>query len=905
MATNAFRKESPAVVTHDVTTEAIGEAQRLTSTDVTFDWDDYLEHQSGACRGPPGSADRRRPSSTGLQVSASATFSPLIDEVEVNQSTYTASDRLYPEGTLFWRVQAIDADDNSLSWSSPRTFVKQSRPVPLVTPVDEARGSGTQQLTWAAQPFASAYELQVNKDGDANFSDITKLFANKTVKQVGYVWDSPVPASDQPYWWRVRRKDASGNLGPWSTPRSFVSTGLVPSLTEPAADTVQPNNGPLFTWERVSGAATYLLEVRPTGAGTALPTVTTPANAWATVKAMAPGAWQWRVTARDNASSPKTLGSSEWRTFRVAKQPTASTSPVISGSAKVGTTINASSPTWDIPGVSDAWQWKRDGVTIPGATSPTYDVTTVDAGRALTVTVTGTVNGFDPGTTTSAAVSGIPADAPTATTPAKITGSGKVGTTLTSTLPTWNPSAGVVSSRQWLRNGTPVSAATDATYSVRPGDLGATITVQVTGTLAGHADGSSTSNGVVGVTGDAPTATTAPTVTGGGKVGTSLQASPPAWSVSGVTNAIQWLRDGQPIAGATGTTYAVVAGDVNRSLAVRYTGTSTGGPRPRPSARPSPAVLGDAPAAATSPVLAGSGKVGSTVSVPAASWDLDGVTETLQWMRDGNPITGETSRSHVVTSWGPRPPAQRPGHRHAGGTSCRDRDEQLSRGEPGSSPESTRSPAVAGSTSVGRVLTADPGDWTADPSFTFQWLRNGTVISGATGTTYQVVEPDAGQRLSVRVTASSAGPHLRFSYVPGGGDLSPGVHRQGQSRHPAGSAPPSSGHQGDRRGARHPRPDRHDPHLRRQAAREDADLARGPARHRTHQVRDDPDREARDQGQVLGLDQGPPEDRLGDRQGVAVTSDQSDSIVRKGYFPSYEGSRSMLRSSVDSLHTRA
>ena len=472
MATNAFRKESPAVVTHDVTTEDVGGAQRLTSTDVTFDWDDYLDTNQAHVWSTTGERSPQAAKHYRLQLSTSSTFSSVIDEVVVDQSIYTASTKLYPEGTLHWRVQAIDADDNGLTWSTPRSFVKQSPKVTVSGPAHLAEGSGTQQFTWAAQAFAGSYELQVNKDGDQNFSDVTKLFPNKVVKQVGYVWDAPIPASDLAYWWRVRRKDASGNDGPWSTPRAFYSRGLVPSLVEPAAESVQPNNGPLFTWDPVDGAASYVLEVRPTGTGSALSPVTTPATAWAAVKALAPGTWEWRVTARDNASSPKPLGVSTWRSFTVATQPRATAAPVVSGSAKVGTPLNASSPTWDIPGVSEAWQWKRDGVAIPGATSPTHEVTAVDAGRALTVTVTGTVNGFDPGTTTSAPVSGIPADAPTATTPTKIAGGGKVGTTLTSTMPTWNPSAGVVSSRQWLRNGTPVFEATDPTFTVRPGDLG-------------------------------------------------------------------------------------------------------------------------------------------------------------------------------------------------------------------------------------------------------------------------------------------------------------------------------------------------------------------------------------------------------------------------------------------------
>ena len=96
--------------------------------------------------------------------------------------------------------------------------------------------------------------------------------------------------------------------------------------------------------------------------------------------------------------------------------------------------------------------------------------------------------------------------------------------------------------------------------------------------------------------------------------------------------------------------YAVVAADVNRSLAVRYTGTSTGRATAIAVSSPVTASLGDAPTAASVPQLSGSGKVGTTLNVPTVSWNLGGVTETLQWFRGSTPITGETSRSHVVSA---------------------------------------------------------------------------------------------------------------------------------------------------------------------------------------------------------------------------------------------------------------
>ena len=67
-------------------------------------------------------------------------------------------------------------------------------------------------------------------------------------------------------------------------------------------------------------------------------------------------------------------------------------------------------------------------------------------------------------------------------------------------------------------------------------------------------------------------------------------------------------------------------------------------------------------------------------------------------------------------------------------------------------------PKVSGPAQVGATLTATPGTWSeSNPTVAYQWIRNGTPITGATTATYQVVAADAGQQLKVTVTASAAG----------------------------------------------------------------------------------------------------------------------------------------------------
>lgn len=71
-------------------------------------------------------------------------------------------------------------------------------------------------------------------------------------------------------------------------------------------------------------------------------------------------------------------------------------------------------------------------------------------------------------------------------------------------------------------------------------------------------------------------------------------------------------------------------------------------------------------------------------------------------------------------------------------------------------PVPTSGVSINGDIAVGEPLTADPGTWNATPtSFRYQWLRDSTLISGATSATYLVRPDDVGHRLTVRVSPAT------------------------------------------------------------------------------------------------------------------------------------------------------
>ena len=82
---------------------------------------------------------------------------------------------------------------------------------------------------------------------------------------------------------------------------------------------------------------------------------------------------------------------------------TVTTAPKIGGNVTVGFTVRAVATEFSVEGATASYQWNRNGVAIAGATEATYSIAPADAGAALTVTVTGSADGYLDGSATSAA----------------------------------------------------------------------------------------------------------------------------------------------------------------------------------------------------------------------------------------------------------------------------------------------------------------------------------------------------------------------------------------------------------------------------------------------------------------------------------------------------------------------
>jgi hypothetical protein len=182
-----------------------------------------------------------------------------------------------------------------------------------------------------------------------------------------------------------------------------------------------------------------------------------------------------------------------------AAAPSNTTSPAVSGTAKVGQTLTVSNGTWSGSPTGYTYHWQRctsstSCTDIAGATNQSYVVRAADAGRTLRAVVTAT-NADGSSTANSNQTATVAASGgPVNTVRPSISGDAVVGGTLTVDVGSWNGSP-TSYSYQWLQCAgagaacTRVPGATGKSYGIRLGDAYSSLRVDVT---AKNADGQTT-----------------------------------------------------------------------------------------------------------------------------------------------------------------------------------------------------------------------------------------------------------------------------------------------------------------------------------------------------------------------------------------------------------------------------
>jgi hypothetical protein len=227
----------------------------------------------------------------------------------------------------------------------------------------------------------------------------------------------------------------------------------------------------------------------------------------------------------------------------------ASTPPSITTQPSSVTVASGASATFSVvaTGESLTYQWQKNGSAISGATAASYTIAAVQTADAGSYTVVVTNSGGS--VTSSAATLALNAAGAPAITTQPTSSTVTAGANVTFTV----VASGVGLSYQWRKDGTAITGATSATYSlsaVQAANAGS-YTVVVTNTA-----GSVTSNAAtltVGTTSTAPTLTTPSFNLSTAAGGTAL-----FYVTTGAGSyTYQWSRNGEAIGGATSTSLSV------------------------------------------------------------------------------------------------------------------------------------------------------------------------------------------------------------------------------------------------------------------------------------------------------------------------------------------------------------
>ena len=225
-------------------------------------------------------------------------------------------------------------------------------------------------------------------------------------------------------------------------------------------------------------------------------------------------------------------------------------------------------------------------------------------------------------------------------------------------------------------------------------------------------------------------------------VGSTLTAVASSWDFTAQLS-YKWLRDGQPIANQASETYTLTPQDNAHLVSVAVT-ASKGNLTPATTTSQAVLVTGYVPPTA---YLTGDSMVGGTL-VASPSDDVN-LTVSYKWFRSGRVISGATGSTYTATtsdylkSITVTATIQQIGYAKVVSTS---NPVTISAGN-------LPSPTVklAGSAIIANSLAVN-ADYIPGAKVTFQWLRDGSPISGGTKSTYLLTTADTKHLINVRLT---------------------------------------------------------------------------------------------------------------------------------------------------------
>jgi hypothetical protein len=673
-------------------------------------------------------------------------------------------------------VKGSNPDGTATATSSAVGPVAAAPPAVTVKPAiagTAVRGSTLTSARGTWDGVGNSYAYQWQRDSGAGFVDIAGATAS--------TYTLAVADEGAKVRLLVTASNPDGTLGSASDPTATVvsappgnSVRPVVTGTAQRGSTLTATNG---TWTGVGNSLAYQWQ-RSTDGGATWTAINGATTLSYTLVLGDVGSIVRMLVTATNPDGIATLASAPTATI-AASGPLNTAAPTVSGTAVRAGTLNATTGTWTGAGNTYTYQWQRSGdastwTDIRGATLSSYVLTVADETGWVRVVVTG--SNVEGANSQASNVAGpVQSDFPVSLQAPAVTGGTTRGDTLTATQGSWS-GAGNVYAYQWQRDPgsgfVNIAGATSQTYMLAVADENARVRVVVTATNPDLAvSAASAASGTVAWA--PPINSVYPAVSGTAKRASTLTASQGTWSGVGNSYAYQWQRsaDGltwSSIAGATDTTYTLVAADVGQRMRVLVTATNPDRSTAVPSAFTA-VVQAAPPVNGAAPVVTGTTLLGAQLSATTGDWSPVGASYAYQWQRDTGSgfadIPGATAASYTLV-------------RADVGATLRVRVTATNVDGSGSAvsaatdavvapPVNTVAPAVpSGTAAQGETLTADRGTWDASgAAYSYTWLRCAagatTVTAGCSeigsGATYTLAAADVGRTVAVRVTATNAG----------------------------------------------------------------------------------------------------------------------------------------------------
>ena len=385
-----------------------------------------------------------------------------------------------------------------------------------------------------------------------------------------------------------------------------------------------------------------------------------------------------------------------------AKNP-ATGAPTISGTARVGETLTASATgiadSDGLTNVTFTYQWLADDTDITDATGATYTLVAADAGKAIKVQVSFTDDAGNAETLTSGASAAVTAANNPATGAPTISGTARVGETLTASTTGIADTDGLTNATftyQWLADDADIADATGSTYTLVAADAGKAIKVQVSFTDdAGNAES---------LTSAATTAAALPPLTASAHDVPASHDGSAAFTFE--LHFSETPNDGFSYKTLRDHAFTATGGEVVKARRLER------GKNVRWEITVQPF-----------------GNAGVTVALPATT---DCSSQGASCTGDGRKL----SSALEVTVPGPEASSQLSQQQNSAATGA---------------------PAITGTARVGETLTANTtgiadSDGLTRATFAYQWLADDADITDATGSTYTPAAIDAGKAIKVQVS---------------------------------------------------------------------------------------------------------------------------------------------------------